>query len=535
MWHTSPLLKNVSFEEFKEWILPYRTYDEAIIEDKEQLNKLLCRYLNKDGMEDIYKPLECYKKRIDLYKKLNARITKKKPVGAFELYLPDIDIDCHNLSIYTCNFLRACGIPIVFEFTPQWPAENLGHYWCSSPDSNHILQPYTPPYNNLREDWELSLRNAGKVYQINYGISPESPYFIRKENELIPPSLNYPCIKDVTDRYHTCVDITVPLPASCENNLAYLCFFRYGGENPVAWGNVNHATHTVTFEKVPLNMFFIPAFVEKDKLRPFGSPFLMRKDSFTNKVVKDTFVCDSQRHTDMFLLRKYPPKPYLVHFMKQIKNSCLIAADKEEGPYDTLFVLKDIIPPYWTEYRLHNSRKYRFYWFRTRPGISINISEFEFLGKRVASHKYSDPTPLPVFSLKEDNIKRCKDDLVKIEGVPLQPSSLYMRSYDNNPETYSESPYLGMDFKTPVCITHIRLLPRNAMNTIELGCHYQLLYYKDNSWVEYKTKIAHYNFIDFSDVPAGTVYWLRNLDKGKEELPFFYLDGKQVFINEFMN
>ena len=61
-----------------------------------------------------------------------------------------------------------------------------------------------------------------------------------------------------------------------------------------------------------------------------------------------------------------------------------------------------------------------------------------------------------------------------------------------------------------------------------------LLYYQNNQWVEFKEVISEYNFLDIDSVPANTIYWLMNLDKGKEELPFFYRNGRQVFINEFM-
>ena len=69
---------------------------------------------------------------------------------------------------------------------------------------------------------------------------------------------------------------------------------------------------------------------------------------------------------------------------------------------------------------------------------------------------------------------------------------------------------------------------------IEPGQLYRLLYFKDGKWIEHQTLVSEYNYLDFDSVPAGTVYWLRNLDKGKEELPFFYEDGKQIFINEYM-
>lgn len=72
------------------------------------------------------------------------------------------------------------------------------------------------------------------------------------------------------------------------------------------------------------------------------------------------------------------------------------------------------------------------------------------------------------------------------------------------------------------------------MNTIEPGNHYQLLYYANRRWIEFKNINSEYNFLDIDSVPSNTIYWLRNLDKGKEELPFFYKNGKQIFINEYM-
>jgi hypothetical protein len=43
-------------------------------------------------------------------------------------------------------------------------------------------------------------------------------------------------------------------------------------------------------------------------------------------------------------------------------------------------------------------------------------------------------------------------------------------------------------------------------------------------------KVApQYNFIDYEDVPSGTLYLLHNLSRGKEERIFTFGDGKQVW------
>lgn len=164
--------------------------------------------------------------------------------------------------------------------------------------------------------------------------------------------------------------------------------------------------------------------------------------------------------------------------------------------------------------------------------MPIDIAELEFLGEDAAGHNTDRPSALPVFKTNDMSVE--SKSLKRINGEPMHTGVLYYKAYDGNPETFARWGFFGMDFKQPVCITHIRLLPRTATNVIEPGCHYRLLYYQNNQWVEFKEVISEYNFLDIDSVPANTIYWLMNLDKGKEELPFFYRNGRQVFINEFM-
>lgn len=97
-------------------------------------------------------------------------------------------------------------------------------------------------------------------------------------------------------------------------------------------------------------------------------------------------------------------------------------------------------------------------------------------------------------------------------------------------ETFAGSSSVGMDFGQPVIITAIRLAPRNANNMIVPSDQYRFWYY-DNGWQEFATIKAKYNYLHFNNVPAGTLYWLQNIDHGKEELPFFWENGRQVFVH----
>ena len=93
-WDHSPLLKNLSFNDFKEWILPYRTIDEALVDNKKLLKEFIYKKMSVDGMDDIRKPIERYKKYVDRCKYLNRFITSKQHIGSFDLLLPSFNMDC---------------------------------------------------------------------------------------------------------------------------------------------------------------------------------------------------------------------------------------------------------------------------------------------------------------------------------------------------------------------------------------------------------------------------------------------------------
>lgn len=535
LWQHSPLLKNISFEDFKEWILPYRTVDEVLTYNKQTLYSILYRRISINGMEDIRKPIECYKGYIREQREMNKYIKSMYHIGCFDLFLPAFKMDCSNLAARTCNYFRACGIPVVYEFTPQWPDKDSRHYWCASPDSSNKLLPYTPPYNNLQEDWLLDLKYAGKVFQMTFGTTKDSPYFLKQRNEIVPKYFNIPTIKDVTNRYHLCSSVEIKLNYKTLNNLAYLCFFNTGNNlSAVAWGKINYRKNLVIFENIPLNMLFFPCLMnEEGEMFSIGNPFMLRKDSISGDINKKEITCNQNHLNQMHLLRKYPSKRHLIKNRENLIGARLLGSNSLTKAFDTLYIIKNIPEPYWQEYQISNFRKYRYYKFETDNKSAVNIAEFEFLGRSDRIHKQSKPTSLPIFSLNDQKILE-NSNFVKIEGIPLKAGPLFFRAYDNNPETFVESPYLGMDFTVPICITGFRMLPRNAMNVIEPKEHYQLLYYKCGEWIKLSDYTSKYNYLDIDSVPEGTIYWLRNLDKGKEELPFFYKKGKQIFINQYM-
>lgn len=546
----NPLLKKLSFEDFKEFILPYRTAEESL-----DMSGMCMRQFWRETIEseNIRTSIGQFKTYVEKMRWLNGRIKNNMHLGMYDLLMPKFKKDCFNITTWTCDIFRANGVPVVLEYTPQYRDRIRRHYWCASPDSNGIVVPYTVPDNNLLEDWERALQYAGKVFRLSFGVNKQSPSFIASESEYVPKTLNSALIHDVTWRYHQTVTLKLPFDSLTSNHLAYLCFFARDKLQPVAWGKINKGT--VVFEQVPINTLFFPAYYVGQTIQPFGEPFILVGDRQTvdiplpfTKKEKYRELIVTPRSTNvpglfyygigeqngketMVLFRKYPEKREMKGLQNNMQGGCIVASNCLKGPFDTLFVLKQPPYPYLQRFELNNEKKYRYYKYESPVSYRhANIAHLEFLGEFSPEHVCLPPTALPVFSFDKSN--RNEKKLFKIAGTILNYWSKPKNAFDGNWETYVPASYVGMDFGTPVYISHVSLLPRNANNMIVVGDTYQLLYYC-HGWKVHDTVVADKNFLLFENVSSNTLYWLRNLSNGEEELPFFYYKRSgQIFIHE---
>ena len=562
IWEANEYDYRKDFDFFKEFILPYRTTNEYLAHKRSEIRKMYESLLVDTA--SIRTQIEHYKIYVDKCRWINHHTKPKGHLGIYDLFVPKFKMDCHNMTNWSCNVLRACGIPTIYEFTPKWTDRDNRHFWCVSPDSIGILQPYTAPDNNIREDWESDIKYAGKVYRKTYGAQKNTPYFWADEDEFIPESFKTPLLSDQTFRYHQTITLRLPFKVDSHNNIAYLAMFTVDNKLvPVGWGKIDHSKHEIIFEQVPLNTLFFPVCYDADNMLPIAEPFIIYSSSklkdipeplTTNELPRNvvdvsvvdgklsfdkqtkwsdlkylTLNCDTSQKIRMHLLRKYPQKRRMKTFYEKLNGACLLGGNQERGEYDTLCTIKEMPVPYLQEIAFENCKQYRYYRFCTSNSKPVNIAHMEFLGNYSPNHNCAIPTALPVFS-EEELVRQKSCQLYRINGVPIRTGSKPEYAFDNNYNTYVGAASIGMDFKTPVQITSIRFVPRNANNMIVPGNSYMLLYY-DGEWKEHKVLRAEHQYLDFENVPVATLYWLRNLTEGKEELPFFYIDGKQYFLH----
>lgn len=563
-WEVNPLTKNLKFDEFKEFVLPYRSTNEELIVDRSTLRKQWESILAKDGYGHIELPLKRLKAFVGKCRWLSYFTKPSGHVGIFDLILPKFRMNCHRLTNWSVNILRSCGVPTVYEYTPQWKNRNSKHFWAVSPDSAGIWQPYTAPDNNIRENWESDIIHAGKVYRRTFGINKNTPYFIAGKNEFVPDELNSPLLQDQTWRYHKTITLRLPMHRLLKNKVVYLCMFQGDELNPVAWGRIDSTKQEAVFEQVPFNTVFIPVYYNENEEQVLISEAFKIDDKGLSSIIsepltqnvhdvifdftlKNNQLIDNDWWSDrsaqlgyhpiipngsfideMLIIRKYPEKEHLKAMQRGLKGSFFVGI--ENNKKDTLVFLDKAPIPYWQEVDLRNNHSYSVYRFYAAGGKPIHMAELEFLGPKDDALQCQRPTPLPIFSPK-DTMQYDNRPLYRIAGVPQALGHFPEYVYDGKIETVGGNSRTGMDFGRPVLITHVRFVPRTANNGIVPGQKYTLYYFDGKTWKLHQSQVARYNFLSFRQVPQGTLYWLKNETDGKEELPFFYGNGQQVFMH----
>lgn len=161
-------------------------------------------------------------------------------------------------------------------------------------------------------------------------------------------------------------------------------------------------------------------------------------------------------------------------------------------------------------------RAYR-YWRYIQPwhGTHCNIAEVAFYER--GSHEEIRGTIIGTDGSWGNNPERTKEKV-----------------FDGDLLTYFDAPihsggWVGMDFGKPVSLEKVLCTPRGDGNTIEVGDRYELFYWSKGHWVSLGEQVATTVSLVYEDVPVGTLYWLRNRTKGKDERIFTYEEGRQVW------
>lgn len=528
-------LKTMPFGNFCEYVLPYQVIPDY---PTGEMPYVYASIFNKYFENIIPDSLQSNAKRYNDVKyclqSFFYHYLDKYYLGYKSFFL-NYNEECVPVAYYGAAILRACGFPTTVELNSAYKQYQGKHFRTAIQRTDGKWERYNFGNNaHIMQNMEFdNVNNFMNVYRMMYSEQKNSPFFLKKKKEFVPKDLNSPFIKDVTSELIQTISLTLPFQVKSNNRLAYLATFNSAmpeGYVPVTWGKINKLTNRVTFDCViPGRIYFPIYYTEIGVPTLFGHAFFLNESM---ELVKYPEEKEVNIYQIINLTRKFPRKAKLESNARKLIGTVIIASNYPDfSQCDTIGRIIDTPKPYFQDIVLNSENApYQYYRIQTVDSIQdARIAEIQFITHKKYGYRNTRlASPLPILT-KHDTIATCDVELI---GLTKKEKYSYNPENDRNPFSILQIGKYDFKLPYPQYVTKFRFMPAHANNGIIPGDKYQLSYWDKTRWEIVGTVQAQYNYLEFK-VLANRLYWLKNLSRGKEEMPFT-IDklGKQQFIYE---
>ncbi|MCD8185713.1 MAG: hypothetical protein LUD68_04435 [Rikenellaceae bacterium] len=337
-------------------------------------------------------------------------------------------------------------------------------------------------YNKLEFE---NNRKPAKVYRRTFSHQGK---IYRAAGEYILEDLNHPFLKDVTAEFvRTAELICRPFKNNSVNKNIYLCAFCNLEWLPVARQRISKE---IRFEQVAVNHVYCLGMFTGEELEQIGDPFIFDAHGRTIPLTPS-----AQEFQTVALTRKYP---FTSHYLRRSTELVGISGEGSMSPDFTgaepLFVCDSV-----SHYEYYHARVCGTYRYLKFKSIHQTVAE--------------------IFLMDEGNRP--------IDILPTDPDQPLHPLFDKDPLTYgSIGDSLIVDLQQPRSLKDIYIFARNDGNNLFPDQEYELFVNRGGRWISYGKKETADFELEFAQIPAGALYWLRNRQKGVQERIFTYEDGK---------
>lgn len=272
----SPWSKNITFDEFKEFVLPYRIGDEPLQNWRKRFYENVSRITQK-----VEKTTN---DRLSITSLINDRLKKKykylhKDISYFpgQFTINQLNATkggrCADLNMLMGYWLRAAGIPVATEFTNYWANSNYGgHAWLSILDTTNKFVPFNAMYDNPAKD-SLPFKGAhlAKAYRNLFLLEKT---FLKKHNGnrfLTPEWFSI----DITKEYLPVSDVKIKVT----DHTVKLAGITLSVLNGVYWKPINTEIVIkkgyVTFKNIARDVLYAPIIFKDGQPKTISSPFFV--------------------------------------------------------------------------------------------------------------------------------------------------------------------------------------------------------------------------------------------------------------------
>lgn len=512
MWQ-QPWNKDVSFDMFCNYVLPYRITTEPVSNWRK---KYFETYF--DRFKYLLHAQTNYTTKFGLYKELN-----KWFYGALyypSTYLPEMPLDmlikmrmgnCESNGKRNISQLRAVGIPTTMDYVPMWGNRSMNHSWCVIFVDDNKFIPY-----GLNEELGIHFffrpnDKLPKVYRYTYKKQTSQAEYCADSSLVTIPELRNPCITDVTEQYTETSDVIVKLDnerKGYKSPWIHLCVFSENGWYPICYAK--RENDKVIFTKMGRGIVYLPVSYNKiGEMIPEGNPFILYADGSRKEIVANTQLMQKMR-----AVRKYTLTLEQKDYCAQMENGEFHVANQEDFS-DSLIIgmAKDVKESRFYSLKPKYKGDYRFFRYMAPANSYGNVAEIELYDK-----KGTKIVPKRVFGYRW-TVKGHEQPKL-YDGDPLTSFTLQA----------TKRGWCGVELNEPTHISEIRYLPRNDGNYIEEGDTYQLYFWNNGDWNLLAEKQGTRDgILWFDKVPSDGLYWLRDTTKGRQERIFTYEKGEQIW------
>jgi hypothetical protein len=510
IWEKAKWKNDVSFNDFCEFVLPYRIGREPLEDWRRKIreNSLLRSYNDTLSSFADVQSAACWlvRKQSELKKNFLLKWGGDAP------NVPDLQYSilnllstgsCLDLTQYSLFVCRSAGIPVAHDFTPHWANDNMGHDWAAILTNSELIAYNLPVIDTFRNNI-IPGRLPSKVYRHMFSAHANSHFNIRGYCDFLPPYFNNPCLTDVTTQYLQTCNVKVPVLTNVDNEkLAYLTVSNRKDWVPVGWGEIKRI-NIANFQEVGINSVYLPVFKNEGGTQPLNYPFIINKNGELRYLKPDL-----ENLQTIELLRKKPLTVSIQKYIDSMIGGRFQASDNKDFKNAvTLYSIKESPGVYYNNVVVKKLVKYRYVRYIGKDSSKCNVAEIEFFDK-------GEKIPL-------------KGKFIGTKGYRKIENA-----FDGNLLTFysaNEEPnkWIGLDLGKPIEISKIRFASRNDQNHIVVGDRYELYYWNDE-WKSLGVKTANSSKLVYDNVPSNSLFLLINISEGKEDRIFTYENGKQIW------
>lgn len=508
IWKEAPWGKHISFEDFCEEVLPYRVGTEPLEDWKETYHSIFQPIL--DSLYHGDDPVKACSLLCEY-----VTVNPEKWIYQSGLSVPGLGAStmlrarygsCKDQAEFLMYVMRSVGLPVGMDIIVQNPDNSFtGHFWnyVRGTDGNYFSFDFYEQKPGKPRDRG---RKLGRVYRLCFASQQESLPF-QNNRDHIPGVLNRKLLRDVSQYYFP--DREIALYAgqdSYEGKIMYLSVFNNTRWIPMAWSKVER--DSVRFRYMESGIAYMPYAYYDERYATFADPVLYYDDGRIVQVKPD-----KEKRQNVILKRKYKIFDYWKKFRIRSVGGRFQGANKPD--------FSDAI----TLHTVPESVDMEYYDIAVPPG------NFHYLRYLSADSGYNNMAEIYFFSGETE----LKGKIIGTDGFQGNyPERTKEAVFDGDPLTFYDAAeasgsWVGLDLEVPRAVTGLRYLIRNDDNAVRPGDRYELVYWDDGEWVSLGEQTADRTELKYEDVPSGALFLLHNHTRGKEERPFTYENGQQVW------